>query len=169
MRKIQEVLGLPILNISSGKSVGVVKDLLFNQHGEVKGVVVDQGGLFSKPHFVAFEDIGAIGDDALTIGAEEYLQSIAPYKGYYGFSSGKQAYKELPIITTNGHELGRIEDVYFLEELGKIVGYEISDGFISDITEGRRTIQRPSKVIIGEDALIIPSHEVKDVEFGEEF
>ncbi len=167
MRKLQDVIGLPVLDICSGKQVGTVKDLYFNTSGELKGLSVEKNQAFlAKLHYLPFEQIGAIGDDAVTISS---VTSLIPDKqAGYGFVSGSLSYKELPVITTNGHELGHIKDVYFLEEVGKIIGYEISDGFISDITEGRRTIKAPQKVVLGEDAMIVPTNEIKDVIFDEE-
>lgn len=168
MRKIQDVIGLPVLDVSSGKRVGIVRDIFFNQAGELMGVAVEAHALFTKHYYLSFEDIGAIGDDAVTVGSHRFLSQLYPNQQYYGFSSGKKAYRDLPIITTNGNELGYIKDVYFMEELGRIIGYEISDGFLSDVTEGRRTIQVPHKIMIGEDAIIVPNNEVKDVIFDKE-
>ncbi len=168
MRKMLDVVGLPVLDISSGKKAGTVKDCFFNRYGELKGLAVEKEGIFNKLAYLDFNEIGAIGDDAVTIGSEKSLTPIQQHIPFDGFHSGKHSYKDLPIITTNGYELGHISDVYFKEELGKIIGYEISDGFLSDITEGRRTIQIPNKFIVGEDALIIPNSEVKDVIFGQE-
>jgi len=165
MRKIQDVIGLPILDVSSGKKVGIVKDIFFNKTGELKGLVVEKGGFFNKNYYLPFEDIGSMGDDAVTIGTERVLTDFHQNKRYYSFNTGKNSYKELPVMTTNGHELGHIKDVYFMEEVGKIIGYEISDGFLTDITEGRRTIQIPKKMTIGEDALVIPQNEVQDIIF----
>lgn len=168
MRKLKDVIGLPVLDVSSGKKVGTVKDVYFNQIGELMGLTVETNGFFNKLNFLSFESIGAIGDDAVTIGTERALSSLNPNTQYYGFSSGKQSFSELPIVTTNGHELGHIKDVYFMEEMGKIIGYEISDGFLTDITEGRRTIQVPHRTIVGEDAMIVPVNDVKDVIFDKE-
>lgn len=162
MKKLQDVIGLPVLDTSSGKKVGVVKDLFFNQYGELKGLAVEANGIFNKMNFVDFEHIGAIGDDAVIIGTVKFFTPLTSNHSFYSFALGDKAYKELPVITTNGHELGHISDVYFKEELGKIIGYEISDGFLSDITEGRRIIKFPARNIIGEDALIIPPNEVED-------
>lgn len=39
-------------------------------------------------------------------------------------------------MSNEGKKLGLLEDVYFMEEVGTIVGYELTDGFFSDITEG---------------------------------
>ena len=48
------------------------------------------------------------------------------------------------MISKEGERLGLLEDVYFLEEVGTIVGYELSDGFFSDIMEGKRVIKTGS-------------------------
>jgi uncharacterized protein YrrD len=59
----------------------------------------------------------------------------------------------------NGNQLGIIEDVYFSKKLGnKIKGFEISEGFISDLTEGRKWLTLPDSVTRGEEAVIVPAH-----------
>jgi len=169
MRKIQDVIGLPVLDVSSGKKVGTVSDFFFNRAGELKGITVALShGLMTKIKYLPFENIGAIGDDAVTIGSVQFLTPYIPNDLYFGFESGSKTYKELPVFTTNGYELGHIEDVYFMEEVGKIIGYELSDGFLSDITEGRKTIKVPQRMVLGDDAMIIPRHEIKEVEFAKE-
>ena len=58
-------------------------------------------------------------------------------------------------MTAEGERLGFLEDVYFLEEVGTIIGYEISDGFFSDMMEGKRVIKAEQPPAIGKDAIII--------------
>jgi len=49
-----------------------------------------------------------------------------------------------------------IEDVYFDEQMGKqIVGLELTDGLISDITEGRKVVMINEDAQLGEDAVIV--------------
>lgn len=167
MKKVQDVIGLPVLDLSSGKKVGIVKDVFFNSSGEMVGMTVESHRLMTKIRYLSFENVGAVGDDAVTIGTERFLSSYIPNERFYGYHSGIRTYKELPVITTNGQELGHIKDVYFMEEMGKMIGYEISDGFLSDITEGRKMIKVPQRMILGEDALIVPIDEVKDIVFPE--
>ena len=163
LRKVLDVIGLPVLDTSSGKKIGSVKDVYFNDAGELMGLAVQSKTIFSKVAYLASEHIGAIGEDAVTVGTKRFLAPLDPIDHYHGFYSGKSLFKGLSMMTTNGQELGHVEDVYFMEELGKIIGYELSDGLLSDITEGRRIIQFPEKMIIGEDAMIVPHTEVKDV------
>lgn len=163
MRKVQDVIGLPVLDTSSGKRIGNVKDVLFQVNGEVMGLSVETQGLFAKTLFLSFENIGAIGPDAVTVGTDRFLTSTDDNNLGYGLYIGKKPYKGLPIVATNGNEFGHIEDVYFLEEMGKIIGYELSDGFFQDVTEGRKIIEHPTSIVIGEDAMIVPYDEIKEI------
>lgn len=45
--------------------------------------------------------------------------------------------------------------VYFNEQLGKIVGYKVTDGFFSDITERTQLIESETPPAIGKDAIIV--------------
>ena len=59
------------------------------------------------------------------------------------------------LFTKEGEQLGLLEDVYFLEEVGTIVGYKCSDGFFSDILEGKRVVESDEPPAIGKDAIIV--------------
>jgi uncharacterized protein YrrD len=59
------------------------------------------------------------------------------------------------MLSKSGETLGMLKDVYFLEEMGTIVGYEITDGFFSEITEGNQMIQSEKPLTVGKDAIIV--------------
>lgn len=61
----------------------------------------------------------------------------------------------MPVITANGKQLGILEEVYFDEVQGKIVGYELSDGFVNDVLDGRQVIRHPDQLLFGEDAFVV--------------
>ena len=69
--------------------------------------------------------------------------------------------KDLPVVTVHGEQLGRVSDVYFDDLQGtQIVGYELTDGFIADMMEGRKWLPAPRKlddVMLGEDVIIVPA------------
>ena len=62
------------------------------------------------------------------------------------------------MLTEEGLMLGRVSDVYFDQELGNtIIGIEITDGFVSDLIEGRKWLPCTSDMSIGESAVMVPS------------
>jgi len=60
-----------------------------------------------------------------------------------------------PLLSSEGQKLGLLEDVYFTEEVGTIIGYEVTDGFFADITEGKKVIKTNEPLKIGEDVIVV--------------
>ena len=65
------------------------------------------------------------------------------------------------VLLTSGYELGVIENVYFMEEMGTIIGYELSDGWIDDLMEGRKVLKASEPLVWGQDVLIAKKDHVK--------
>lgn len=156
-----DVLGLPVMSLANGEEVGRVRDLLFDSNHSLKGVMMESRGLLHRKHFIPADQIHALGDDCLTIKDASALTSLhdQDQRGCYTMGSLKGKH----VITRNGQELGQVKDVYFREELGSIVGYELSDGFLSDVMEGRKILKRPEQITYGKDALIVPVSMQHDV------
>ena len=159
MKRARDVIGLPIVAINTGKQLGTVRDLIVDERRELTGIVTDTKIWYASSRYIPVDGIVAFGADAVTVQSEEAVEPYEEPMDGMTLVSGKKKMKDLPLITVNGHQLGRIEDVYFEENLGKkIIGYELSDGFISDVMEGRKWLPAPESATIGEDAMIVPVH-----------
>ena len=165
MRRARDILGLPVLSVESGKQAGNARDLLLNEGWSIQGIVLESKHWFSSLRYVPWENVMACGDDAITILDESAIRSLEDEAHLNAFLTGKHSVKGLPVVTVNGHQLGVIEDVYLDEQWGKqIVGYELSEGFLSDLKEGRKWLPLPEQVKRGEDAIIVPVHCMEEVE-----
>lgn len=159
MKKARDVIGLPIICVETGKQVGHAKDLLMDEGWQVEALLLEAKHWFSDMTCVASADVVALGDDAVTIRKEEAVHSIEADKGFRTLLCGDSKLKGIPVITVNGQQLGMVEDVYLDLVKGiKVIGYELTEGFISDLKEGRKWLPMPDSVKIGEDALIVPVH-----------
>lgn len=78
--------------------------------------------------------------------------------------NGENKLKGRPLLTAGGCEMGMVENVYFMEEVGTLIGYELSGGLISDLAEGRKVVKTTHPLTWGKDVLIAPHDriEVKD-------
>lgn len=155
MQKSQEVIGLSVFHRKSGQKVGVVKDILFDASQCFMGLLLEDGGWFQRRRYIPNDNIVSIGRDAVII---EDRKRILPFdestKDWTGVCSGQKSLKGQPVLLTSGHELGIIENVYFMEEMGTIVGYELSDGWLHDVVEGRKVLKTSEPLIWGRDACI---------------
>jgi uncharacterized protein YrrD len=165
LQKAYDLIGLPILAVDSGKHLGKAKDMLIDENWKIKGIMLDTRHWFTSIRYIEGADIIACGEDAITIPNERAIRNLDQNPSLIAFQSGNRKLKGLPVITVSGQKLGVLEDVYFESNLGKqIVGYELSEGFISDIKDGRKWLAVPDQAIRGEDAIIVPVHCNLDIE-----
>lgn len=157
LRSSHDVLGLPIYATSSGKQVGRVRDMLFDRRQRLFGLLVEGKGWTKRRSYIPVDCIAMIGLDAVTVDNEAVVQPLmAEHEDMIGVYSGKRKLKGLPVLTATGSELGRLENVYFLEEMGTIIGYELTDGLLADLREGRKALRTTERLTWGDDALIVP-------------
>lgn len=156
MYKANDVIGLPVLDLQAGQERGVVRDVLFDEDLAFQGLLVEVKAMFRRGRFIRADSIHSIGDDYVTISDIEALLPIHGADHLNGVRAGPIRMIGKPIITANGHRLGQVEDIYFQTEFGTIIGYEVSDGLLSDLMEGRKAIKHMDRTTVGEDAVILP-------------
>jgi uncharacterized protein YrrD len=153
LRTFALLKGQPVFESKTGSKIGEVTDLCITNDGVVKGLLVKKGVFFKQSYFLDIQDVLSFGWDGVMIEENDSLERLKTnpeHTLYHQHSlNGKM------LISKSGESLGLLEDVYFHEELGTIVGYEITDGFFSDITEGKQIIQSEKPPAIGKDAIIV--------------
>ena len=159
MRKAMDVVGLPVFSLETGEEIGVIRDILVDSETWlVLGVLLSEQGWFQSGTYIPYDRIHAVGESCLTVSGEDAITSLeqlaAPEPA--GIVTGKGKLKGKSVISVSGDLLGRLEDVYFSADWEKIVGYELSNGWLADVTEGRKRLSVPPSVIIGEENLIMP-------------
>ncbi|RED65614.1 PRC-barrel domain-containing protein [Cohnella lupini] len=163
MIQVQRILGLPVL-LESGKCIGKVKDLWFDEFWKLVGIVLDKyarSGIRKTPKIVYWEDIVHCGEDALLIKGSTVVATMDSKQLLRTFHTGVVRLKDMPVYTIEGQHLGEVSDVYFKPSEGtQIIGYELTDGFLADVFEGRRKLFLPEaleNITLGEDAILVPA------------
>lgn len=151
-----EVIGLPVLT-DAGERLGDVEDVLVNRTGRrVMGLLLAGGGRFSGHHVYPFEEVRAVGDGAVVVdrpGAVLHTRQVNRLRRLLARHAdlvGKR------LISRSGHDLGVIADLIFDPETGAVLGYEVSGGFLRDVTEGKGFMPVSAGLTIGKDAVIAP-------------
>ncbi|MFC7681336.1 PRC-barrel domain-containing protein [Paenibacillus sp. GCM10028914] len=156
--KLQEMIGLAVFDVENGKEIGKIHDFILDENWLIIGLEIEGKALFSSHvKTVSWEDIEAYGEDAVMIRSVEAVQKTDPDNIPFTYLLGRRKLKEMQVITEDGIMLGRISDVYFEQEKGNtILGLEISDGFVSDLLEGRKWLPCTTEMAIGESAVMVP-------------
>ena len=144
---------MPVYELKSGTKLGEVSDLSITSNGEINGLLVKKSALFKRNQFINLHNIDSFGWDGIMVEAEQVLEPIQTPPEFtlehHNSLTGKM------VISTEGERLGLVDDVYFMEEMGTIVGYECTDGFFSDIKEGKRVVKTVEPPAIGKDTIIV--------------
>ena len=151
MRTFSLLKGQPVFETKSGKKIGEVTDLYISNDGIVEGLLVKKGVFFKQSCFLDIQNVASFGWDGVMIEDESELEKQRESSEY----TLAHSLEGMMMLTKSGSSLGLLKDVYFQEELGTIIGYEITDGFFSDIMEGKQVIQTGKPLTIGKDAIIV--------------
>lgn len=156
MRSVCNLLGLPVMDVVTGKRVGTVKDVLITGAWRLRGIVLEYKSWFNSARYVEWKSLVSIGEDAVMINSAASVQSFKSFPDTSLLGWGSAKLKGLPLVSVEGIQMGRLEDVYFSEKMeDSIVGLELSDGMLTDLQEGRRRIPVPPGAVRGEDAITV--------------
>lgn len=153
LRTFSLLKGQPVYDLTNGLKTGEVCDLCITKTGLVKGLLIKKGAMLKKTFFLAIDQIASFGFDGIMIRNSSRLKKIKTVPEYT--FTHQHSINGKMLISRSGDSLGLLEDVYFQEELGTIVGYEVTDGFFTDISEGKHVIKTKSPLTIGKDAIIV--------------
>lgn len=156
--KLVEMIGLPILDIEVGKRLGHVQDFYINDHWELEGIELESRKIFSSTvRFVPWHEVVAYGEDAIMIRNKNVVQKKNAIELQHTLMCGDRKLRDLPLVTPEGNQIGRLVDVCFDPKMGNtLIGLEITDGFISDLIDGRKWLRVTDMLKIGQDAIMVP-------------
>lgn len=157
--KLQDMIGLSVIEVEEGHEIGKIADIMVDSNWTITGIELESKSFFSSHvKVVAWEEIVAYGEDAVMIRSATSVVKADADDVPHTFLLGKNKLKDLQVITASGTILGRISDVYFDQKLGNtLIALEISDGLVTDLIEGRKWLPCSEEMSIGEESVLVPS------------
>jgi uncharacterized protein YrrD len=153
LRTFSLLKGQPVFETKSGQKIGEISDLCISSNGKVNGLLVKKGVFFKQSYFLDIQKVASFGLDGVMIEEDSQLEKLKDDPEYT--LTHQHSLDGKMMLSKSGESLGLLKDVYFQEELGTIVGYEITDGFFSELTEGKQVIHSGKPIAIGKDAIIV--------------
>lgn len=157
LMRAKELVKRPVVTLD-GEDVAQLKDIVYaGSAGAVAGFTLAGRGLLSGPRkdALAFDDLHALGKDAVMIGSEEvFVDRKELLERSEAKSSNVIANR---VLTEDGKDLGKVSDVVL--EVGtsaRVVGYAI-DSTDALGKDGRTVlIPLPDTISVSGEALIVP-------------
>ncbi|HEX8237838.1 MAG TPA: PRC-barrel domain-containing protein [Abditibacteriaceae bacterium] len=167
MRKGKSIIGLKVLSQSDGADLGNVKDLIFDHEtDELLALLISDKELFGliDAQIVPWSQVRNIGPDAIVVPSAESKIRAHDDARVSDIMDRQTALSGTRIFSTEGQNLGTLADMYVDEETGRVIGYEISTGFISDTMSGKRYLPAHGDLAIGEDVALVPPEAAAELE-----
>lgn len=148
------LLGLPVVTLGETRMLGEVSDVVCDaRQGIITGIVAQaQGG---TALVIPLGAVRGINPEAVTVESLDAPSSATegswPQEGRV---NGPRLIG-MPVITDSGKVLGKVEDVVFDAQSGRLSGFELSDGLIQDLVAGRTFLPIPDVYAIGPNAIVV--------------
>lgn len=163
LHRYSEVLNLPVICADTGKRAGVVKDILFSiGDRRVMALLLEQKGLSMKKRVVYLNELLSLGGDAAIVDSGICISELER-------ASFKRAFEDegsligLKVYSRAGGEVGIVKDVIFDCQTGRIEGFEISDGLLQDVMQGRKVLPLFGKVELGKEVAVVGTEAVEEM------
>ena len=155
MVKAGELIGRSVIAREGGRQIGKIKDIVVDQSGrQVIGFVISEGVL-KGAKVAAWASLQAIGPDSVVLNAASSVVKAAQAPEIKGVLDKELSIRGLRLHTTEGKDLGKVEDFQFDEHTGAVQGYELSGGVFADAFEGRPFLPTPAAIEMGKDVAFV--------------
>ncbi len=160
MRRGRDLLRLWVVGQMDGTNLGSVHDLVFDHDtDEVLALVVAVQDLFGlvDAQIVPWHQVRLVGRDVVLVESGASKVHIRDEPRVQELLDRKTLLSGTRIYTTDGQYLGTLADAYLDTTKGRIVGYEISGGFVEDTLRGKKFLPAQHDKHIGKDAIVVPT------------
>ena len=119
------------------------------------GLLADEGGFLASSLVVPIEEVSSFGRDAVVVARRESVipANQAPEIG--SIVARHQSLLGTRVFTETGDDQGKLNDVYFDEPTGRILGFELSGGVFADAAKGMRYVPVEELVRVGPDVAYV--------------
>jgi len=158
-RKGKDLLGLMVVGHADGTQLGRVKDMIFDQEtDQVVALVLSDKDLFGliDAQIVPWHQVRSVGSDVILVESSESKLRLQDDECMRDLANRETSLSGTQIITTEGQHLGTLADMCIDEASGRVVGYEVSGGFVTDTLRGKKFLPAPPGLLVGKDVAVAP-------------
>ncbi len=160
MRKANELFDKEVVNQTSGEKQGTIRDLVFDEDGR-SIVAMMVGGLVRRNKVLRWRSISSVGE-VVVIESEEALVDPGDDPEVADLRDKERKFTGTDIVTEDGEKIGSVDDL-FVDERGRVTGYEVKRGLVS----GNKFLPIESVRSIGKDAIITGGPELMSLKEAE--
>jgi uncharacterized protein YrrD len=141
MIKGRQIISLPVVTENEKKQIGEVRDIIYDpRQNNIIGYLVDESGWLKAGRGFLHEDIIKRDNDCIVVKDSSVIKNITSIPELKSAMENKEDIRDFKVENQDGQCIGIIKDLVLDENTNIITGYELSDGFVQDLLDGRTTI-----------------------------
>ncbi|WP_394233115.1 PRC-barrel domain-containing protein [Niallia oryzisoli] len=126
MKNSAQIIGLPIISISDGIQIGIVKSLVINpEKGSIDFLTIEHEDWQGSVKAIPFKKVIGIGEFAVTIEGSNAVIDLNEIPIANQLVNKKIKLKNTRVMTRKGELIGEINEYFVDEETGQILGMEL--------------------------------------------
>ena len=159
MQRVNELFGKEVVRQISGEKQGNVRDIVFDEES-LNIVALLVGSRVGRGRALRWTSVASVGD-VVVVGGEEALGKLGEDLEVADLRKKSHTITGTEIVTQEGEKIGEVRDI-FVNERGRVGGYEVSRGMISDL-RGRKFLPMENVEAIGKDTIIVSNPDLLPV------
>ncbi len=153
MKKTEQILSLPVIEISSGNQLGTVAGIVVNpDRGEVECLLLDRTNWFAEMRALPFGAVLGVGEFAVTILNGSDVFPVSSKADLVSILEKNIQVVKAGVMTRSGKFIGSVSEYMVDDQSGKLVGCEVvtedGGGFV---VPGEKVLTYGSKFLVIED------------------
>lgn len=164
MQRANKLFGKEVVEQATGEKQGTVHDLVLDSKA-LSFIALLVGGMIGRDRVVRWNSVVSVGD-VVVIGDEAPLAKLGDDPEVAHLHEKGHRVTGTEIISEEGEKLGTVSDL-FVDDRGRVIGYEVSGGTISDL-RGRKFLPVEKVRAAGKDAIIASDPELSPLKDAEE-
>ena len=148
----KDIIGIPVITVNDGRSIGRVKDLYLSTDCQtVAGVFLGTEGIFSRKSFlVGSEDITTIGQDAVLVTHADVIHEEGNLAEKAEPWLRRDELQGRPVDTSGGTKVGKIGDV-LIDGEGNVLGFTLGNVYVTGPVADNRSVSIDTVLDVGQE------------------
>ena len=165
--KFSKIINLPVIAAEEQEYMGNVIDIIFNpEQQKIIAIVFTNNKLLSSRKAIGIDKILSIDKNSVWIKDKKKIINSTLMLRNNKLKSYKTDFDNKKIYTDKKNDLGFINDVIFNTEIGTIEGFEISDGVLQDLIDGRKYITTMGMVDTRKESIFIAKENIGNIRYN---
>lgn len=160
-RTIRQSLNHEVFAVEEGLRLGKPQDMLIDpEKHEVALLVLVFKGLPQTATVISRKDVGSFKEDTLPISGMSAVHLAYQVKGSVPLLEQGLHFQNRDVITSEGHNFGRIVDV-LLDDDGKVIEYRVAKGWLRRMLHITKVVLPTQLLTAGEHVAVVDAAEME--------